>query len=59
MKVHLSCLGVRIVCTHEPIKIFFVVRKIDIENVGVDRCEVLTAALEVALPECGTLSVPK
>ena len=30
MKVHLSCLGVRIVYTQEPVKIFFVVRKIDI-----------------------------
>ena len=30
MKVHLSFLSVRIVYTQEPVKIFFVVRKIDI-----------------------------
>jgi hypothetical protein len=30
MKVRLSCLGVRIVYTQEPVKTFFVVRKIDI-----------------------------
>ena len=32
MEVHLSCLGVRIVYTQEPIKIFFFVRKIDIQG---------------------------
>jgi hypothetical protein len=58
-KVYLLCVGVRIVYIH-PIKMFFVVRKINIENVGAGRCEVLKATLKIkSLPDCGTLSVGK
>jgi hypothetical protein len=60
MKAYLFWLGVRIGYTQDPIKMFFVVRKINMENVDAGRFEVLTVTLKIkSLLECRTVSAGK